>query len=148
VILTVGLVAMGLSARAEEKAPLRPQDIDFKVVGSHDAAKRFPDGALRRSVNGDVVVMCTVKTKGPPADCHAVEETPAGLGFAGSAVTLTRQFRFAATAHDGSPSEGRPFRHTVQFRIAERKGGKIDCPTANRSDPNAEQPTIICGWRH
>jgi hypothetical protein len=56
-------------------------------------AAAYPHGAINLGASGHAVIHCQINDKGRLQNCAAVREFPAGLGFGGAAVALSRFYR-------------------------------------------------------
>ena len=75
----------------------------------------FPDRALRRNTEGEVVLNCLVRVSGL-LDCDVVSESPAGWGFADAAQRIARAHRMVPATRNGVAVEGR-YVMRVPFQI-------------------------------
>jgi hypothetical protein len=76
----------------------------------------YPVGALRREVEGRVVLACVV-IEGGVVRCRPESETPAGEGFAEAALRLSASMRAATTDSAGQPALGRRVRLPMRFAL-------------------------------
>lgn len=127
---------------AQPAPPLWAQDIEFVRHGNAP----FPTGPAAGQ-GGDAVVLCTVAAKGKLADCRIDSEQPAGSGFGKMTLTQASGSRVAATARDGSPSEGRTVRIWRHYLVGKLGSNTVFiCPQPDASDPQCERPSVICRW--
>jgi protein TonB len=87
-----------------------------KATGE-DVGHIYPPDALRRSVEGIVMVTCQVTEKGEMADCNVEQEAPADEGFGDAALKLMPLFRMRPPTRDGVPVAGATVRLPIQFRL-------------------------------
>lgn len=80
-----------------------------------DLARYYPDRALRREVEGRVVLDCGVSIRGA-LDCAVVSETPANWGFGEAALRISRDYQMVPAMRGGVPVEAR-HRMVVPFEI-------------------------------
>lgn len=80
-----------------------------------DLARYYPDRALRREVEGRVVLDCGVSIRGA-LDCAVVSETPADWGFGEAALRISRDYQMVPAMRGGVPVEAR-HRMVVPFEI-------------------------------
>ena len=80
-------------------------------------APEFPAEAMRWGAGeGAVTLVCRVETSGRLSACQVVEETPAGHGFAASALEATSGARLEPRRVDGVAVEAR-VRFTIRYRL-------------------------------
>lgn len=75
----------------------------------------YPDRALRRNTEGEVVLNCLVRVSGL-LDCSVVSESPAGWGFGEAALRIARAHRMVPATRNGVAVEGR-YVMRVPFQI-------------------------------
>jgi TonB family protein len=80
-----------------------------------DLARYYPERALRREVEGRVVLDCSVSVRGV-LDCAVVSETPANWGFGEAALRISGDYQMVPATRGGVPVEAR-HRMVVPFEI-------------------------------
>jgi hypothetical protein len=86
-------------------------------VWSVQPLARYPEAAASGGArDGMVRLSCVVGPDWKPTDCRAESESPAGLGFAASAIDAAERAVTALPA-DGSDVRGQLIRFTVRFRL-------------------------------
>ncbi|MGD9982058.1 MAG: TonB family protein [Hyphomonadaceae bacterium] len=78
-------------------------------------AAYYPQRAVGRSMEGEVVLDCRVLTTGD-LNCTVASETPENWGFGQAALRIARDHRMAPAMRDGVPVEGR-YRMRVPFEL-------------------------------
>lgn len=114
------LIAAPTSAAEQVRSPdwlRRPSSDDLMVV--------WPREAWRKGQGGKAVISCVTTVQGLLRACEVVEEKPAGAGFGGAALALSRQFVMKPALKDGVPIES-----TVRIPI-------------NFADPGGETGTYL-----
>lgn len=102
---------------------------------AQDFADAFPVVAFVRGVGGRAVLTCTVAVNGD-SECAAVEEDPAGLGFATAAEALARDWRFVPRTERGAPVAS-VARVPVIFDRPEPQALPIEVAVSVRATPGA-----------
>lgn len=85
--------------------------------GALEFQRFYPTRAMERSWEGRVALMCVVRADGR-LNCSVRSVDPAGWGFEDAALNISRSYRMAARARDGSAVEGRRVPLTIAFRLA------------------------------
>lgn len=76
----------------------------------------YPQAARAAGVvEGRAVLSCTVVAGGAVERCSVAEESPAGLGFGASALSLSDKFRVNPWTSDGEPVDGRTIRLPIRY---------------------------------
>lgn len=83
------------SAVAEKTRPVKGRDWVFRPA-AEDAARYFPERAMRMDVNGVATVNCRVTAETLLEDCRLVSESPDGYRFGEAALKLVRMMRMKA----------------------------------------------------
>lgn len=78
----------------------------LKRPSAQDLMGVWPTAAMKSGRGGKALISCTVTVQGALRDCKVVEETPAGSGFGGAAVTLSAQLLMKPGLRNGQPVEG------------------------------------------
>ena len=120
--VTIAPIAQPIPQPQTQVAGLAPP-IDFVptvinpqwVRQPRDLARYYPDRALRREVEGRVVLDCGVSIRGA-LDCAVVSETPANWGFGEAALRISRDYQMVPAMRGGVPVEAR-HRMVVPFEI-------------------------------
>ena len=120
--VTIAPIAQPIPQPQTQVAGLAPP-IDFVptvinpqwVRQPRDLARHYPDRALRREVEGRVVLDCGVSIRGA-LDCAVVSETPANWGFGEAALRISRDYQMVPAMRGGVPVEAR-HRMVVPFEI-------------------------------
>ena len=120
--VTIAPIPAPLSQPSTQLATLTaPTDFIPTVVNPRwvrqprDLARYYPDRALRREVEGRVVLDCGVSIRGA-LDCAVVSETPANWGFGEAALRISRDYQMVPAMRGGVPVEAR-HRMVVPFEI-------------------------------
>ncbi|WP_308365435.1 MULTISPECIES: TonB family protein [unclassified Microbulbifer] len=110
-------------------APPRPQGEGTEVIVSRDPvpifkpAARYPSVALRRGIEGYVVVEFTITKSGSVRDPRAVagydSEGRLTDVFNRSAVAAAARFKYQPQLEDGVPVERHGVRNRIRYRIAD-----------------------------
>lgn len=80
-----------------------------------DLARYYPERALRREIEGRVVLECGVSVRGA-LNCVVVSETPANWGFGEAALRISNDYRMVPAMRGGIAVEAR-HRMVVPFEI-------------------------------
>lgn len=80
-----------------------------------DLARYYPERALRREIEGRVVLECGVSVRGA-LNCVVVSETPANWGFGEAALRISNDYRMVPAMRGGVAVEAR-HRMVVPFEI-------------------------------
>jgi TonB family protein len=120
--VTIAPIPAPLSQPSTQLAALTaPTDFIPTVVNPQwvrqprDLARYYPERALRREVEGRVVLDCGVSIRGA-LDCAVVSETPANWGFGEAALRISRDYQMVPAMRGGVPVEAR-HRMVVPFEI-------------------------------
>lgn len=80
-----------------------------------DLGRYYPERAIQRGVEGEVLLDCLVGTSGL-LNCSVSQETPASWGFGEAALRISRDYQMAPATRNGVPVEGR-YRMRVPFEM-------------------------------
>lgn len=87
----------------------------LKKPTMNDLVAVWPREAMLTGRGGKAVIGCAVSAEGTLYDCHVVEESPAGAGFGGAAVTVASQLLMKPAMKAGKPVRGAKVRIPVNF---------------------------------
>lgn len=82
-----------------------------RTPSNRDIRGVFPNEALRRGIDGEVVLRCRVGATRLVTDCTILSETPEGIGFGQAALAVTPQFQ----VREGGARAGQIIRVPVRF---------------------------------
>ncbi|MDX2238883.1 MAG: TonB family protein [Hyphomonadaceae bacterium] len=82
-----------------------------------DLAAYYPERALDRGREGEVILDCVVGVDGR-LGCTILSETPAGWNFGAAALAIARDHEMAPATRDGAPVEAQ-YRMRVPFTLAD-----------------------------
>ena len=80
-----------------------------------DLSRYYPARALQRGIEGQVVLDCSVSTRGA-LNCAVASETPANWGFGEAALRISSDYRMVPAMRDGVAVEGR-HRMVIPFEV-------------------------------
>ena len=83
---------------------------------SQDIARMYPLIAQQRGQEGNVIVECFVEPSGYLSRCHAVRESPEGVGFGPAAVALAQLFQ-ARMPLDPANGDAQKVKFPIGFRL-------------------------------
>lgn len=129
VVLLFSLAAAAAPAHPNGKA--HPASL-AQTPSPEEIERYYPHLAQRLEIEGAANVTCTVTPEGKGKDCHAVAESPPGLGFGGAAEQLAATFHFKPRTMGETPVEG-PWTGRVRFTLA-------DDPPADGTVPDFHDP--------
>lgn len=81
-----------------------------------DLGRYYPAQAVRRNVEGNVLLDCMVSASGWLNACRIIEETPREWGFGAAALRIAADHQMAPAMRDGVPVEGR-YSMRVPFQL-------------------------------
>jgi TonB family protein len=99
-VLALAAAPASLAQGARYEPPPVIDMVQFCAGVTQESASRYPERALRRGVNGLVMLDCAIGADGALTSCSAIIESPGALGFADAATGIgcfTRVARDAAT---------------------------------------------------
>jgi protein TonB len=80
-------------------------------------ADYYPREAMKRNVEGQAVVSCTVTERGGLTDCSVISETPPGYGFGQATIRAVAEFRMAPQTTEGVPVDGATVNITMRWQL-------------------------------
>lgn len=101
------------AAVAAPRPPVHPRWA--QRPSARDLQNAYPAGAQRRNLEGHVTLDCLIGSD-LAIRCRALNETPAGFGFASAALRVAQSFRAAPTLEDGRPAAGERAQVTLVFK--------------------------------
>jgi protein TonB len=111
-----GAVAIDSPPASTPRPAIVVPDWRSRATGE-DVGRVYPRDAMRRRVEGIVLVVCHVTAEGTMADCVAEQEAPKGEGFGEAALKLMPKFRMRPLTRNGTPVGGGVVRLPIQFRM-------------------------------
>ena len=84
---------------------------------SEEMARHYPESAIRRGVQGQATIACSVTARGALTGCRVVSETPEDERFGTAALKLARYFRLSPQTVDGRTIEGAPVTIPIRFSL-------------------------------
>lgn len=104
--LALGAVAVaGVAAAAPNSTGQNSPPGWVKIPRQEDLAAVWPQAAVRKGVDGRVMVRCVVTVEGLLNRCEVLSEDPPGLGYGAAALQLTPQFQMKPQLVNGAPVE-------------------------------------------
>ncbi len=120
------IVALEKLGRSDEATPLcqeigryRKYNPDSDYIPLYRVEPEYPSRALRRRIDGKVVLELTVTAEGRTADIRVVDADPPGF-FEEAAIAAARKFRYAPRYENGQPVATREVRYLFTFALANR----------------------------
>lgn len=143
-IMAAALLLTSLSAFAQnpsDNAPTAPQapptpsapvKPDWMRMPTGDQVGNIlPKAALRKNVQGEAQIRCTVKDDGGVTGCKAISETPQGYGFGDAAVTGSKYFQMRGTKYGGPSVGGATVTFTILFHCT-KQAAEVLCARQDR----------------
>lgn len=81
---------------------------------------KYPTKALRRGIDGRVVIDCSVADDGSLSDCTIASESPSGEGFAEATLMLASRFRLSPIDGDGQRISGARIRVPIVWQTEDK----------------------------
>ncbi|CAN5813930.1 hypothetical protein BH11PSE1_BH11PSE1_16650 [soil metagenome] len=72
---------------------------------------------FENAVKGDVYLVCQITSEGRLSPCEVTDETPAGMGLAGSAISISGKFKMSTTLSTGETVGGHFRVMRMHFRL-------------------------------
>ena len=105
---------------------VKPAPVDPPVIRNpawldrptaEEMARHYPESAIRREIQGQATISCSVTARGALTGCRVVSETPEAERFGAAALKLARYFRLSPQTIDGRMIDGAPVTIPIRFSL-------------------------------
>ncbi len=84
---------------------------------AEEMARHYPESAIRRAMQGQATISCSVTSRGTLTGCRVVSESPEAERFGAAALKLARYFRLSPQTVDGRMIDGAPVTIPIRFSL-------------------------------
>jgi hypothetical protein len=118
-LLTFVAVSAPIVAQATEPAGALLTDPVWKARPADDALWNFyPDGSMRRGINGFAVISCRVGENGDLDACQVYGENPKNGGFGAALLKVSKYMLLDRLSASGAPTAGRTIKIGASFQCS------------------------------